>query len=136
MFDVGGPTLVFVTQTHHPILEHHTGYIFALYEMTMHKPRELFFSHVAEAQVYALHKGASLHMDPRAAPERLTALDYLLSAETVSPLGSIAEPSLYESRRGRRMTRQQADIEFDKSQTAMEHVEELAQVNFFGEDEA
>jgi hypothetical protein len=81
MFDCGGPTLVFVTQTHHPLLEHHTGYIFAYYEFQMHKPQELFFQHIAEAQVFALYRRAKLELDPDMKPERVTALDYVLREE-------------------------------------------------------
>lgn len=54
MYDCSGPMLVFVTQTHHPLLGHHTGYIFAEYDVMYSEPRELFFEHIATAQAYAL----------------------------------------------------------------------------------
>lgn len=109
MYDCNGPMLVFVEQTLHPILGIHTGYIFAEYDVTYEEPRELFFSHIWEAQVYALnrsvwhdtrryagrasdvvihselelHQGMQLIMDPRAKPDRLTSLAYLFNyAET------------------------------------------------------
>lgn len=54
MYDCAGPCLVFVTQTLHPILNTHTGYIFAEYDIHYSKPREMFFSSYADVQVFAL----------------------------------------------------------------------------------
>lgn len=88
MYDVRKPLLVFVTQTHHPVLEHHTGYLFAEYDFTYLKPRELFFQHIYEAHLYALHTGADMEMDPERKPEIVTALAYILSAEDDSRFGS------------------------------------------------
>lgn len=84
MYDCSGPTLVFVTQTHNPVTEQHTGYIFALFDVHFHKPRELFFSHIAEAHIFALRLDAVLHMDEEAAPGVVTALDYAVNGEDES----------------------------------------------------
>lgn len=78
MFDVSKPTLVFVTQTHHPVLNHFTGYIFAYYEFHYHKPKELFFRHIHEAQVFALYRDAVLELRPERKPDTVTAIDYVL----------------------------------------------------------
>lgn len=86
LFDISKPTLVFVTQTHHPVLEHLTGYIFALYEFHYHKPVELFFSHIYEAQVFAQYRGAALVMDSDKRPGTVTAVDYILSRDTEETL--------------------------------------------------
>lgn len=76
MFDVSQPVLVFDTHCH-GFNNEFTGYIFALYELEYSKPRELFFSHIAEAQVFALNRGAVLFMNPACKPERLAASMYL-----------------------------------------------------------
>lgn len=80
MYDIKQPLLVLATPTYHPVLEHHTGYIFQLYEIYYSKPRELFFQHIFEAQVYALHVGAEFSIDMHTAPGVVTALDYVLNA--------------------------------------------------------
>ena len=106
MYDCSGPMLVFVTQCHHPLLGHHTGYLFAEYDVLYDEPRELFFEHIASAQTYAIKRGdarnmelaltregqtgpmkrgAELHngpgmqliMNPDAKPERLSSLTFL-----------------------------------------------------------
>lgn len=77
MYDIRHPQLVFVTQTLHPVLEHHTGYLFAEYEIHYRKPRELFFQHIYEAHVYAMKTGAEFVMDPTMKPGIVTALDYV-----------------------------------------------------------
>jgi hypothetical protein len=82
MFDCNGPLLVLNTPTYHPVLEHHTGYIFDYYEFHFYKPREMFFSHIFEAQVFALYRKARLELDPAQKPETVTAVDYILSAES------------------------------------------------------
>lgn len=87
MYDISDDLLVFVSQTHHPILEHHTGYIFAEYRTTYRKPRELFFTHFWEVNVYALHTGAKIELNPDHKPEIVTALDYVLSAQDDSQYG-------------------------------------------------
>lgn len=79
MFDLRDPVLVFNTQTHHPVLEHHTGYIFDFYAITARKARPLFFTHIWEAHVFALRMRATLEMNPDAKPDIVTALDYILS---------------------------------------------------------
>lgn len=88
MFDIKDDVLVFVQQTHHPILEHHTGYIFAEYKVTYRKPRELFFTHFWEVNVYALHTGAKIELDPDRKPEIVTALDYVMNQQDDSQYGS------------------------------------------------
>lgn len=77
MFDCGGPTLVFASQTLHPLLGHPTGLIFALYNVEAHKPRELFFSDFLEVQVFAKNIRARIEMNPDRKPERITAADFL-----------------------------------------------------------
>lgn len=77
MFECSSPVLVLHTPTYHPLLEHHTGYIYGLYDMHMSKPRELFFTHHYEALVYALHVGAKMELDYSRRPERLTSEAYL-----------------------------------------------------------
>ncbi len=89
MYDLRGDLLVFVTQTHHPLLEHHTGYIFAEYRFTYHKPRELFFQHIYEVNLYALHTGAKIELNPDNKPGIVTALDYVLSAQDDSQYGEV-----------------------------------------------
>ena len=76
MYDVRGPTLVFTTQTHNPVTEQHTGYIFRLYDAHFDKPREFFFSNIFEATIMAAHWGADLLTNERSAPDRLCAEDY------------------------------------------------------------
>lgn len=76
MYDVRGPTLIFTTQTHNPVTEQHTGYIFSLYDCHMRKPREFFFCNLFEAATMAAYWGADLLMNPDATPEQLTAVDY------------------------------------------------------------
>lgn len=88
MFDIRNDLLVFVTQTHHPVLEHHTGYIFAEYRVTYRKPRELFFQHYYEVVVYALHMGADIELDPDRKPDIVTALDYVLNQQDDSQYAS------------------------------------------------
>ena len=87
MFDIHDDVLVFVTQTHHPVLEHHTGYIFAEYRVTYRKPRELFFTHFFEVNLYALHTGAKIELDPTRRPDIVTALDYVLNQQDDSQYG-------------------------------------------------
>lgn len=84
MFDCGSPTLVFITQTHHPVLEHHTGFLFGYYEFQFRKPKEMFFAHIHEAQVFALYREARLEMDPEQRPEEVTALGYSLAGQDES----------------------------------------------------
>ena len=88
MYDISDDLLVFVTQTHHPVLEHHTGYIFAEYRCHYRKPRELFFTHFFEVNLYALHTGAKIELDPTRKPGIVTALDYVLNAQDDSQYGS------------------------------------------------
>ena len=87
MFDIKDDLLVFVSQTHHPVLEHHTGYIFAEYKVTYRKPRELFFTHFWEVNVYALHTGAKIEMNPERKPDIVTALDYVMNQSDDSQYG-------------------------------------------------
>ena len=69
MYDCAGPLMVLATPTYHPVLEHHTGYIFAYYEPHLYKPRELFFTHIFEAQVFALYRNARLSLISEDAPQ-------------------------------------------------------------------
>ena len=139
MFDCGGPTLVFVTQTHHPLLEHHTGYIFALYDIHYYKPRELFFQHIAEAQVFALYRQARLEMDPEAKPDKLSALDYVLNAEDESRFENMPDMrgrSPGSSRLGRRKNTE-AEAELDSALVELEEeamLVEVGAIDFFGEE--
>ena len=139
MYDCGGPTLVFVTQTHHPLLEHHTGYIFALYDIHYYKPKELFFQHIAEAQVFALYRKARLELDPDAKPDKVSALDYVLSAEDDSRYGEPPDHGLRgqspASRKGKRNT--EAEFELDAALVEQEEeamLVEVAEIDFFGEE--
>lgn len=77
MFDVAKPILVFNTQTHHPLLEHFTGYIFQLFEYDASAPRELFFESMAAAIMFAKRAGIDLSWDEADRPEWVTALDYV-----------------------------------------------------------
>lgn len=79
MFECAKPVLVLDTPTYHPVLNHHTGYIFQLYDFAMYKPRELFFQHYAEALVFANHIGAKCELDSNKKPERLTSEAYLVT---------------------------------------------------------
>jgi hypothetical protein len=88
MYDIRHKQLVFVTQTLHPVLEHHTGYLFAEYEIHYRKPRELFFTHIYEAHVHAMKTGAELVMDPNLKPGIVTALDYVANDEDSSLYGA------------------------------------------------
>ena len=144
MFDCSGPTLVFVTQTHHPILEHHTGYIFALYDVHFHKAKELFFQHIAEAQVFALYREARLEMNPDAKPDRVTALEYVLSGEDASQYIGIPTGHNYEAeaatRKARRRQQKEAELEAALAEMEAEQEEavlldaEVGGIDFFGEE--
>ena len=87
MYDIANDLLVFVSQTHHPVLEHHTGYLFAEYRVTYRKPRELFFQHFFEVNLYALHTGAQIELNPDRKPEIVTALDYVMNHVDESQYG-------------------------------------------------
>lgn len=120
MFDCGGPVLVFVTQTHHPLFEYHTGYIFAYYEFHYHKPKEMFFRHVAEAQVFALYRRARLEMDATQAPERVTALEYVLNGEDESKYIHMPELRHNAAARKRAAAKQQMEHEFNAAISELE----------------
>ena len=120
MFDCGGPVLVFVTQTHHPLFEYHTGYIFAYYEFHYHKPKEMFFRHVAEAQVFALYRKARLEMDASQAPERVTALEYVLNGEDESKYINMPELRHNAAARKRAAAKQQMEYEFNAAIAELE----------------
>lgn len=77
MYECTGPTLVLHTPTYHPVLNHHTGYIFGYYDFQLRKPRELFFQHYYEALTYALRIGAKLLLNIKDAPQRVAAEEYL-----------------------------------------------------------
>ena len=81
MYDIKKPLLVMATPTYHPLFEHHTGYIFQHYDAYFSKPRELFFQHIYEAQVYALHLDAEFSLNSDVAPGLVTALEYILAAD-------------------------------------------------------
>lgn len=139
MYDCNGPCLVFVTQTFHPLLNSHSGYIFAEYDFLYTKPRELFFSTIAEAQIYALKRGTqltdareslevrgmALHMHPDAKPERISSLAYLTNFDLDdSRFHDMGRPSPSEPSELRRKSRQVA--------IPREPVGELGDVDFFG----
>lgn len=136
MFDCGGPTLVFVTQTLHPVLEHHTGYIFGYYDIHFRKVKEMFFQHIAEAQVFALYRGARFEMDPSRKPDTVTAVDYILSAEEVID-ESFREERGRTSKGGYRPRRQRIDAEFDSEAVSeLQPTDMLVEeeVNWFGDE--
>lgn len=90
MYDITQPHLVFDTHCHGESGSF-TGYIFKYFERDVSKPRELFFSHFAEAQVFAIQKEAILLMNPKAAPTRVGILDFLYTlTEDDSFLGMAA----------------------------------------------
>ncbi len=93
MYDCAGPQLVLATPTYHPVLSTHTGYIFAYYEFHFHRPQELFFAHIFEAQLFALYRGAEMHLDAGAAPQVVTALDYIISAPEYDDSRFLDSPS-------------------------------------------
>lgn len=94
MFDIRDDVLVFIQQTHHPVLEHHTGYLFAEYRVTYRKPRELFFQHYYEVVVYAAHTGAKIELNPDRKPDIVTALDYVLNQLDDSQYGATGSTGL------------------------------------------
>lgn len=120
MFNCSGPTLVFVTQTAHPLLEHPTGLIFALYNVQDYKPRELFFENFLAVQAFAQGR-ARIEMDPARKPERVTSADYLTIIQDESQF--INMPEL----RGRfpRHRKKEADQEFSASLLELEQEFEL-----------
>jgi hypothetical protein len=157
MYDCSGPMLVFVTQTHHPLLGHHTGYIFAEYDVMYSEPRELFFEHIATAQAYALKcterrnrvvrtllrgtKMVETHpvppmqlvLDPDLKPERLCAQSFLTSLFDYGDFPDAPEidggqPSS-EPEPVRKATAARKAAEYRKRK-----LRALADVNFFGED--
>lgn len=142
MYDCSGPTLVFVTQTHHPVLEHHTGYLFALFDIHYHKPKELFFQHIAEAQVFALYRGARLCMSPDATPERVTAVEYALNGEDESRFihmpelrgGSSIPPHIRRMRKLEKELRDAAEREEELDLQPDEPTGMMAAIDFFGDD--
>lgn len=77
MYDITCRKLVMSTPTVHPILGHHTGFIFAEYEPLADEPRFLFFEHHLAAQLFAAKRGADLLLNPADAPERMAPEDYL-----------------------------------------------------------
>ena len=140
MYDCNGPCLVFVTQTFHPILNSHSGYIFAEYDFLYAKPRELFFSTIAEAQVYALKRtanqqgeggenrgirGMALHMHPDAAPQRISSLSYLTNFDL--------DDSRFHDM-GRRSPSDPSELSRKSRQVVLpsSQVGELGDVDFFG----
>lgn len=135
MYDIAKPVLVFVTQTHHPVLEHHTGYIFAEYDYEYHKPRELFFAHIHEAQIYALYRGAVLELDPDSKPGIVTAQNYVLTAEDDSRFMLVPDLRLSDEHRARAQKRGKANAktEWVPMPEPQEEVEPV--VDWFGEDE-
>ena len=80
MFDIETPQLVFDTHCHGPTGSF-SGYIFGYYEMDAKDVRELFFSHIVEAQMFAIARGAALLMNPKSKPDRMTILDFMLNMQ-------------------------------------------------------
>lgn len=81
MYNIDKPMLVFDGPCYTPAAELFYGWGFNLYEFNADKPRGLLFSHVSEAVMFARRLGALFIMDPRAAPSRVTALEYVLSRQ-------------------------------------------------------
>jgi len=141
MFDCSGPTLVFVTQTHHPILEHHTGYIFALYDVHYYKPKEMFFRHIAEAQVFALYRKARLEMNPDSKPDRVTALAYVLNAEDESRFEAMHHSPTQRGHAEGSFKRADSQAAYEFEAQLLDMVQEpepdavpATAINFFGEE--
>lgn len=83
MFDIQDPFLVFETHCV-DIFDIFTGYIFRWYEPNETEPRELFFSHIIEAQLYAKARCAVFSMHPGSHPRRVTVEDFLRNHESES----------------------------------------------------
>lgn len=133
MFDISGPVLVFDTHCH-GFNNEFTGYIFALYEMEFSKPRELFFSHIAEAQVFALNRGAALFMNPACKPERLAASMYLRAYVDDPNVASMSTNARNMAER-RRKKKALKDFPLPVAFADLDGVEDLgttADINFFG----
>lgn len=81
MFDVSQPMLVFDSPCYTPYTKIMYGWGFNLYEYHMDTPRGLFFSHIEEAIMFAHRYGARFVMDPRAAPDRVDVLQYILTRQ-------------------------------------------------------
>lgn len=79
MFNINKPMLVFSGPCHLPFTGQFYGWGFDLYEYHMDKPRGLFFSHISEAVMFARRYEASFCMDPNAAPDRVSVLEYVLT---------------------------------------------------------
>lgn len=133
MFDISEPALVFDTQTLHPILEYHTGYIFKYYEFHFHKPREMFFTHIYEAQVFALYRGAKLELNPDLKPGIVTAQEYTLSGQDESQF--LAMPDL-RSFRGSAAKVKLPEVPTDQQLVEMDELMtgEVPAIDWFGED--
>jgi hypothetical protein len=84
MYNIDRPYLIFDGPCHLPFTNSFYGWGFNLYEWNADKPRGLFFSHISEAVMFARGVGAMFAMDPRAAPDRVTALEYVLSRQDES----------------------------------------------------
>ena len=142
MYDCSGPLLVFVTQTHHPVLEHHTGYLFAEFDIHYHKPRELFFEHIYEASVYAMHMGARMSMNPDETPTRVTALEYVLNGEDESRFahmpelrgGSSIPPHIRRMRKLEKELAAATEREEELDLQPEEFVGTVSAIDFFGDD--
>jgi hypothetical protein len=102
MFDCSDPLLVLETPTYHPVLNHHTGYIFRYFEYSAREYRELFFEDAITAQVFANKLKALLVMDPNCQPARVSALTYVLANhdddsrymdDTETPEVDVVEPA-------------------------------------------
>lgn len=81
MYNIERPYLVFDRPCYTPLTDSFYGWGFNLYEWNADKPRGLFFSHISEAVMFARRLGAMFSMDPRSAPDRVTALEYVLSRQ-------------------------------------------------------
>lgn len=156
MYDCSGPMLVFVTQTHHPLLGHHTGYIFAEYDVMYSEPRELFFEHIATAQAYALkcterrnrvvrtllwgEKVEEMHqvppmrlvLNPDHKPERLCALSFLGALFDDGHFPS--PPEIGDKTPGTPRPSRDAIAARKAAEYRKRKLRALADVNFFGED--
>lgn len=81
MYNIDRPYLVFDGPCYTPAANLFYGWGFNLYEWNADKPRGLFFSHISEAVMFARRLGAMFSIDPRSAPDRVTALEYVLSRQ-------------------------------------------------------
>lgn len=100
MFDISKPLLVFDRPAFGEIGTRCRGYIFRLYEFHFRRHKELFFSHVGEARMFALRYGADYSMDPTNQPDIVTALEYVMNHD---PMDIYPEDANWQTMRGHHM---------------------------------